>query len=39
MVGQADNGDCMMPANAFLVVEYKEEKPKPDLEIVDKYEA
>jgi hypothetical protein len=23
MVGQADDGDCMMPANAFLVVEYE----------------
>ena len=25
MAGQADDGDCMMPANAFLVVEYGEE--------------
>ncbi|MBA7525505.1 hypothetical protein ES705_17656 [subsurface metagenome] len=26
-VGQGDDGDCMMPSNAFLVVEYKEEAP------------
>jgi uncharacterized repeat protein (TIGR01451 family) len=38
VVGQADNGDCMMPANALLVVEYKKAEPKPDLEIVDKWE-
>ncbi len=25
IAGQGDNGDCMMPSNAFLVVEYKEE--------------
>ncbi len=25
VVGQADDGDCMMPSNAFLVVEYGEE--------------
>ena len=25
VVGQADEGDCMMPSNAFLVVEYEEE--------------
>ena len=25
MVGQCDDGDCMMPANAFLVVEYSEQ--------------
>ena len=25
VVGQVDDGDCMMPSNAFLVVEYEEE--------------
>ena len=25
MVGQCDDGDCMMPANAFFVVEYSEQ--------------
>ena len=25
-VGQGDDGDCMMPTNAFLVISYKEEK-------------
>jgi hypothetical protein len=34
VVGQGDNGDCMMPANAFLVVAYEEEvPPEADLEI------
>ena len=27
IVGQGDDGDSMMPCNAFLVVEYKEERP------------
>ena len=27
IVGQGDDGDCMMPSNAFLVVEYRKEKP------------
>ncbi|MBL7117595.1 MAG: DUF3344 domain-containing protein [Candidatus Syntrophoarchaeum sp.] len=26
IAGQGDNSDCMMPANAFLVVEYEEEE-------------
>jgi subtilase family serine protease len=31
VVGQGDNRDCMMPSNAFLVVEYKdEERPEFD---------
>nr|QNO56922.1 hypothetical protein KMABBJJO_00001 [Methanosarcinales archaeon ANME-1 ERB7] len=37
VVGQADDGDNMMPTNAFLVVQYVEELP--DLEIVDKWES
>ncbi|MGB7001804.1 MAG: CARDB domain-containing protein [Halobacteriota archaeon] len=36
IAGQADDGDNMMPANAFLVVGYADLKP--DLEIVDKWE-
>ena len=40
VVGQADNGDNMVPANAFLVVEYGEEAPpKPDLTVTEKYET
>ena len=35
VVGQADDGDNMMPANAFLVVAYGEQKP--DLVITDKW--
>ena len=31
-VGQADDGDCMMPSNAFLVITYKEEE-KPAVSI------
>nr|QNO58268.1 hypothetical protein BFNMBJLP_00002 [Methanosarcinales archaeon ANME-1 ERB7] len=37
VVGQADDGDNMMPANAFLVVGYEDQKQ--DLEIVDKWES
>ena len=34
VVGQGDDGNCMMPANAFLVVAYEEEvPPEADLEI------
>ncbi|MEA1998052.1 MAG: CARDB domain-containing protein, partial [Euryarchaeota archaeon] len=37
VVGQGDDGNCMMPTNAFLVVRYVEKLP--DLEIVDKWES
>jgi hypothetical protein len=37
VVGQADDGDNMMPANAFLVVEYKYKMP--DLVITNKSET
>ena len=29
IAGQGDNGDCMMPSNAFLVMEYEEVPPAP----------
>lgn len=34
MAGQADDGDCMMPANAFLVVQYGEETFAPSVESI-----
>jgi hypothetical protein len=33
VVGQGDKGNCMMPANAFLVVAYEEEVP-PEADLV-----